>query len=213
MRGKVGTILFLFLLLTSLMFCPIMIQAEAAGRVLNVVGLYSETSAGHVSYRVGTGKWVVINVGDQIPVNAELSVTVDRDWIELCPSDNPNAVYEIDGNANGTAVTKKVVDLLKEKPKMVGFPKTGTKDPKFINKAVVKQYLGRQVYLTKNGRQDIKYGDVLEAGGTVNIIAINNTLTVVFASGKETKVIGPLKFKVDDLLSGKDLYKYLNVTK
>ena len=187
-------------------------QVKAANNSLNVVGLYSETSAGHVSYRVGTGNWIVVNVGDQIPANAEITVTVDRDWIEVCPSDNPNAVYEIDGNTDGKAVTMKIADLLKGKPKMVSFPKAGVTNPKFANKVVVKQYLGRQVYISKTDRQDIRYGDVLDVSGMVNIIAINNTLLVVMPNGKETKVVGPLKFKVDDLLKGKKIYKWLNVT-
>ena len=86
------------------------------------------------------------------------------DWVEVCPANNPNAVYELFGE-NG-AVTKKVADLLKEKPRTVSFPKAGDKaDPKFANKVVVKQYLGRQVYQTKTDREDIKYGAILEAAG------------------------------------------------
>jgi hypothetical protein len=201
-------------------------QAEAATTTttttttttLTTVGLYSETAAGSVSYRIGTGEWKVIKVGDKIPNNAEITVTVDRDWIELIPSDNPNAVYEIIGSEKG-AVTKKVADLLKEKPKTVAFPKVADKDktdPKFVNKMVVKQYLGRQKY-KKNDDGDwgeIKYGDVLDKEGTVNIIAINNTLTLVYPNGAETKVIGPIRFKVEKLfIKGQSLYKYLNVTK
>jgi hypothetical protein len=79
---------------------------------------------------------------------------------------------------------------------------------------LVKQYLGRQVYQTKTDREDIKYGAVLEAAGVVNIVAINNTLTVVLPNGKVSEpIVGPLKFSVDDVLKGKNLYKYLNVTK
>jgi hypothetical protein len=52
----------------------------------------------------------------------------------------------------------------------------------------------------------------LVKGGTVNIISINNTLNVIFPDGTVSNVIGPLRFKVDKLLSGQNLYKYLNVT-
>ncbi|HBE78981.1 MAG TPA: hypothetical protein DDW65_14580, partial [Firmicutes bacterium] len=156
MRIKGWSLLVLFLLVASLAFCPMVNQA-AAGKILNVVGLYSETSAGSISYRTGTGNWIVCKVGDQIPLNAEITVTVDRDWIELSPSDNPNAAYEMTG-ANG-AVTKRVADLLKEKPKIVSFPKVSVKDSKFANKVVVKQYLGRQIYQKRKGgdRIEIKY--------------------------------------------------------
>jgi hypothetical protein len=71
-------------------------QPADAGKVsLITIGLYSETSDGYISYRVGTGNRTVIKVGDAIPDNAEISVTVQRDWIELSPSNNSNAVYEI----------------------------------------------------------------------------------------------------------------------
>lgn len=182
---------------------------------LVVVGLYSETSAGSVSYRVGGGNWVVIKVGDQIPYNAEIMVNVDRDWVEVCPANNLNAVYEI-AAPKGTVI-KKVADILKEKPRTVSFPKAGVKaDPKFANKVVVKKYLGRQIYTQKKPpvREEIKYGAILDATGTVNIIAINNTLTLVLPNGKENdEIIGPIKFTVEDVLKKKNLYKYLNVTK
>lgn len=189
-------------------------HADAAGKGVTVVGLYSETDAGHVSYRSGGGNWIVAKLGDQIPENAEIGITVDRDFVELTPSDNPAAVYEITGDPKGAAVTKKVADLLKEKPKTVSFPK-GAKDPKFVNKVVVKQYLGRQRF-QKNGNADwseIRYGDVLGRQGTVNIIGINNTLILVLPNGNEKKVIGPLRFTIEKLLKGENLYKYLNVTK
>jgi hypothetical protein len=99
---------------------------------------------------------------------------------------------------------------------LVSFPKAGSKaDPKFVNKAVVKQYLGRQVYQPKKGWEweDLKYGTVLEASANVNIIGINNTLIMLLPNGKESKVIGPLKFSVNNLLKGVNLYKYMNVTK
>ena len=90
-------------------------QAEAAGATtLTTVGLYSETAAGSVSYRVGTGDWTVVKVGDKIPNNAEILVPVDRDWVELSPSNNSNAVYEIIGSEKGK-VLKKVANLLKQK--------------------------------------------------------------------------------------------------
>jgi hypothetical protein len=60
--------------------------AQAKAGTLKCVGLYSETSDGYVSYRVGTGAWVVIKVGDTIPANGEIRVNVDRDWIEVIPA-------------------------------------------------------------------------------------------------------------------------------
>ena len=41
--------------------------SQAKAGTLTCVGLYSETGAGSVSYRVGGGEWVVIGVGDIIP--------------------------------------------------------------------------------------------------------------------------------------------------
>jgi hypothetical protein len=189
--------------------------ADAKAGALVCVGLYSETSDGSVSYRAGTGQWVVVKMGDVIPANAEVRVNVDRDWIELTPAKNPNAVYEIHGPDSGEVV-KKVADILKGKPKLVSFPKPvgTTPDPKYKDKLVVLQYLGRQVYLTPDGDEnDIKYGDVLDITGKVRIIAINNTITLMNAGGKVTTVIGPLKFDVEKVLTNKQLYKYLNVPK
>ena len=57
----------------------------------------------------------------------------------------------------------------------------------------------------------MKYGDVLATGGKVAIIAINNTLTLMNASGKVTTVVGPLKFEVAKVLKNEKLYKFLNV--
>jgi hypothetical protein len=185
---------------------------QAKPVTLTCVGLYSETDAGYVSYRVGTGPWTVIKVGDTIPANAEIKVTVDRDWVELIPSDNPAAVYEL--NAESGAVTKSVPDILKATPRTVQAPKAngGTPDPAFKDKLVVTQYLGRQVYTNPSGdEKDIKYGDVLAVGGKVTIIAINNTLTLMNASAKVTTVVGPLKFDVEKVLKNEKLYKYLNV--
>ena len=186
--------------------------AQEKGTV-KCVGIYSETDAGSISFRVGRGEWVVVHVGDTIPAEAELRVNVDRDWIEVTPSDNPKAVYEIAGRGSGVVLIK-VADLLKRTPRSVSFP-TGSAespDPKYRNKLVVIEYLGRQIYMTSDGdTNDIKYGDVLDRTGKVTIIAINNTITLMNASGEVTTVIGPLKFDVEQVLTNKKLYKYLNV--
>lgn len=187
--------------------------AQAKAGTLNCVGLYSETSDGSISYRVGTGAWVVVKVGDTIPANAQIRVNVDRDWIELTPGNNPNAVYEIHGPDTGEII-KKVADILKGKPKLVSFPKSKgtTPDPKYKDKLVVTQYLGRQIYVTPDGDQnDIKYGDVLDIQGKVRIIAINTTINLMNAGGGVTQVIGPLNFTVEQVLKNEKLYKYLNV--
>ncbi|MGA2379657.1 MAG: hypothetical protein ABSG85_10150 [Spirochaetia bacterium] len=187
--------------------------AQAKPGTLNCVGLYSETSDGSVSYRVGAGNWVVVKVGDTIPANAQIRVNVDRDWIELTPGNNPNAVYEIHGPDTGEII-KKVTDILKGKPKLVSFPKSKgtTPDPKYKDKLVVTQYLGRQIYVTPDGDQnDIKYGDVLDIQGKVRIIAINTTINLMNAGGGVTQVIGPLNFTVEQVLKNEKLYKYLNV--
>ena len=180
---------------------------------LTCVGLYSETDAGYVSFRVGTGSWTVIKVGDTIPADAEIRVSVDRDWVELTPTDNPGAVYEIAGSESGP-VTKTVADVLKGTPRLVKAPKAsgGGPDPAFKDKLVVTRYLGRQIYTSPGGdEKDVKYGDVLAMGGKVTIIAINNTITLTNASGKVTTVVGPLKFDVDKVLKNEKLYKFLNV--
>jgi hypothetical protein len=185
-------------------------QSKAA--TLTCVGLYSETDAGYVSFRVGTGSWTVIKVGDTIPANAEIRVSVDRDWVELTPSDNPNAVYELNGESG--PVTKSVADVVKGTPKAVKAPKASgdTPDPAFKDKLFVTRYLGRQIYTNPDGdEKDVKYGDVLAMRGKVTIIAINNTIALVNASGKMTTVIGPLKFDVEKVLKNEKLYKFLNV--
>jgi hypothetical protein len=187
-------------------------QQPRAG-TLTCVGLYSETDAGSVSYRVGNGGWVVLKVGDIIPAAAEIRVNVDRDWIEVVPSGNPNAVYEIAGGGSGE-VLQKVTEILKGKARAVAFPvgSVDKPDPKFKDKLVVTQYLGRQISMTADGRtKDIKYGDILDAGGRVTIIAINNTITLMNAGGAVTTVIGPLKFDVEKVLKNEQLYKFLNV--
>jgi hypothetical protein len=204
-RGFAAILIVLLVSITGLSFA----------RTLTAVGLYSETEEGaHVSYRVGSGNWVRIYVGNKIPGDAEIKVSVDRDWVEVIPSDNPNKVYEIDGSDKGDVV-KKVQILLKEKGKTVVFPKVSKNtDPAFKNKLVVKEYLGRQIYIAPDGSEnDIKYGDRLDIKGKVNIIAINTTLKLVYPNGMVTNVIGPIKFDVEKLFSGQNIYKYLNVTK
>jgi hypothetical protein len=189
-----------------------MAGAQAKAGTLTCVGLYSETSDGSVSYRVGAGDWIVVKVGDTIPANAQIRVNVDRDWIELTPGNNPNAVYEIHGPDTGEII-KKVADILKGKPKLVSFPKPKgtTPDPKYKDKLVVTQYLGRQIYVTADGdSNDIKYGAVLDTKGKVRIIAINNTIDLMNAGGGVTQVIGPLNFTVEQVLKNEKLYKYLN---
>jgi hypothetical protein len=154
-----------------------------------------------------------VKIGDKIPAAAEIRVNVDRDWIELTPAGSPTAVYEIAGSENGDVV-KKVTDILKGKPKVVAFPKgTAAKpDPKFKDKLVVTQYLGRQIYMTADGdTRDIKYGDVLDKTGKVTIIAINNTINLMKDTGEVANVIGPLKFDIDKVLTNQKLYKFLNV--
>ena len=108
MKLRILALLAVLVLITS--FGWISDAANNPGLV--VVGLYSETSAGSASYRVGAEKWIVIKVGDQIPNNAEIMVNVDRDWVEVCPANNPNAVYEI--TAPEGTVTKKVTDILED---------------------------------------------------------------------------------------------------
>jgi hypothetical protein len=190
--------------------------ADAKPGSLVCVGLYSETSDGYVSSRVGGGQWVAVKVGDVLAPNAEVKMNVDRDWIELVPAGKPTTVFEIDGPQSGGDVVMKVVDILKGKSRTVVFPK-GTKsnpDPKYKDKLVVSRYLGRQIYMTADGdSKDIKYGDVLPKGGKVKIIAINNTIDLMNAAGATATVIGPLNFTVDQVLDNKNLYKYLNVQK
>jgi hypothetical protein len=189
--------------------------AAAKATTVTVVGLYSETSDGYISYRVGTGNWTVVKVKDVIPADAEIKINVDRDWIEVTPTDKPNTVYEITGPDSGEKILK-VTDILKGKSRTVNFPKaTGDKpDAKYKDKLVVAQYLGRQIYIKADGSQkDIKYGDVLEKTAKVSIIAINNTIDLMNDGGKVTTVIGPLKFEIEKVLTNQQLYKFLNVQK
>lgn len=209
---------------TRLLLVPIAIFAFSTGLwaadpkvgTLTCVGIYSETSDGYVSSRVGgKGEWIPIKVGDVLPTNAEVRINVERDWVEFSPTTNPNAVYEIAGPASGELVLK-AADILKGKPRTVSFPSgsAAKPDPKYKDKLVVRQYLGRQVFINANGdSRDIKYGDVLDIKGKVKIIAINNTLTLMNASGGVTTVIGPLNFTIEQVLSNKNLYKFLNVQK
>lgn len=189
--------------------------AQAKPGTLKVVGLYSETSDGYVSWRVGTAEWTVAKVGDIIPANGEIKINVDRDWVEVIQATNPNAVYEIDGPSSGDLI-KKVTDVLKGKPKLVSFPKgtTSKPDPKYKDKLVVTQYSSRQIYRNAGGDEnDIKYGDVLDIKGKVRIIAINTIVTLMNASGGVTTVIGPLVFDVEKVLTNQQIYKYLNEEK
>ncbi len=206
---KLAALLAFSLILTGALFA-----ADTKAPSLTCVGLYSETDAGFISYRIGTGAWVVVKVGDVIPATAEFKVTVDRDWIELIETGKPNMVYELAGSTSG-AVTKKAADILKTKGRAVAFPKASkTADPKYKNKLIVTQYLGRQIYRNPSkDEKDIKYGDILENGGRVTIIAINNTITLANDKGEVTTVIGPLKFEVEKVLTNQSLYKFLNVAK
>ncbi len=190
-------------------------SADSKAGALTCVGLYSETDAGFISYRLPGKAWVVVKVGDVLPAAAEVQIKVDRDWIELIATGTPNASYEVTGSESGEIV-KKVADILKGKAKAVAFPKGSADkpDPKYKDKLVVTQYLGRQIYVNKDGdSKDLKYGDVLDISGKVKIIAINNTVNLMNASGGVTTVIGPLNFTIEQVLSNKNLYKFLNVQK
>src|SRR5512145_707670 len=108
----------------SLILTGALFAADPKAGTLTCVGLYSETDAGFISYRVGTGSWVVVKVGDVIPANAEVKITVDRDWIEVIETGKPTVVFELLGSESGP-VTKKVADILKSKGRTVAFPKEG----------------------------------------------------------------------------------------
>ena len=205
------------LVAVSLMFLTAVIySADTKATSITVVGLYSETSDGYVSFRkAGASEWTVAKVGDLIPMIAEFKVNVEQDWLEFVVTGKPTEVYELVGQSKGELV-KKVAEILKGKPRVVVFPKGSAAKPDsaFKDKLVVTQYLGRQIYRSESGEsQDIKYGDALTQGGKVKIIAINNTLTLMNASGAVTNVIGPLNFTIEQVLSNKNLYKFLNVQK
>jgi len=207
----------LVLIMLLLFSVGIVYSATTKASTLTCVGIYSETSDGYISYRavVGKGDWVVVKVGDVIPSTAEIKINVDRDWIELIATGKPTEVYELDGPESGEIV-KKATDILNLKPRTVAFPKgTAAKpDPAYKDKLVVQQYLGRQIYIMADGSsKDIRYGDVLEIKGKVRIIAINNTLTLINASSATTTIIGPLNFTIEQVLTNKNLYKFLNVQK
>jgi hypothetical protein len=105
-------------------------SADAKATTLTCVGLYSETSDGYISARTaGKGDWVPVKVGDVLAANAEMKINVDRDWIELIPTGNPNAVYEIAGPQSGGDLILKVADILKGKARSVTFPKGTAASP------------------------------------------------------------------------------------
>jgi len=189
--------------------------ADAKAATVSCVGIYSETDAGYISWRTGSGAWTPVKVGDVLSVSSELKVNVDRDWVEFVVTGKPEASYEVIGPESGEKIVK-ISDVIKGKARNVSFPKgTAAKpDGKYKDKLVVTQYLGRQIYVSANGdSKDVKYGDVLDGKGKVKIIAINNTLTLMNASSGVTTVIGPLNFNVEQVLTNKSLYKYLNVQK
>jgi len=182
--------------------------ADPKAGTLTCVGLYSETDGGYVSWKAADKTaWAAVKVGDVIPANAEIRVFVERDWIEVVPSDKPNVVFELTGSASGTVTEKgRTVELSKGTPAKL--------DSKLKDKLQVTRYLGRQIFMSSGGdARDIKYGDVLELKGKVKIIAINNTIDLMNAAGAVTTVVGPLSFTVEQVLTNKSLYKFLNVQK
>ncbi|HTO23418.1 MAG TPA: hypothetical protein VMQ10_13170, partial [Spirochaetia bacterium] len=50
--------------------------AQGKAGTLVCVGLYSETGDGNVSYKVGSGDWTVVKIGDTIPAAAQIRVNV-----------------------------------------------------------------------------------------------------------------------------------------
>jgi len=210
LRGVIAAIAFLSLSAVALY------SADAKANTATCIGLYSETDGGFISYQLaGKTDWVVVKLGDVLPLSATIRIKVDRDWLELRPTGNPNVAFELDGSESGDVV-KKVSEIVGGKPRAVVFPKGSAAKPdaKYKDKLVVVKYLGRQIYMTADGdSKDIKYGDVLDSKGKVKIIAINNTIDLMNASGAVTTVIGPLNFTVDQVLGNKNLYKFLNVQK
>jgi hypothetical protein len=206
------------LILVALLSIPVAASYSADTKAVGAtcVGLYSETDGGFISYKLaGKTEWVVVKLGDVIPMSAEIRIKVERDWLELRPSANVNTVFELAGSESGDVI-KKVSEILGGKGRAVAFPKGAAAKPdaKYKDKLVVTKYLGRQIYMTADGdSKDIKYGDVLDNKGKVKIIAINNTIDLMNAAGGVTTVIGPLNFTVEQVLTSKNLYKFLNVQK
>ena len=187
--------------------------ADKKAETLTCVGLFSETDAGQISYQVAKGPWVVIKLGDVIPADATVKLSVDRDWVEFTPTSNPNLVYDLEAGEKESLL--KVSDILKGKSRTVAFPVKGKADPKFANKLVVKQVLGRQIYAASADadEKDLQYGDVIGPKGTVRIIGINNPLTLAYPDGSSATIIGPLKFEVERVYKKENVYKFLNVAK
>jgi hypothetical protein len=188
--------------------------AAADTKGIVCVGLYSETSDGQISWRVGKAEWKPVGLGDTVPLNAEIRINVEQDWIEFIASGVPTKVYDLQGAEKEQII--KVADILKGKSRTVAFPKkSDSTDPAFKDKLAVTKVWGRQVYRANRDTpdKDIQYGDLLDIAGKVRIIGINNTLTLMFPNGAETTVVGPLTFEVQKVFSGTNLYKYLNVTK
>lgn len=186
--------------------------ADAKGLVC--VGLYSETSDGTISWRVGKGEWKPVGLGDTVPTAAEVRINVEQDWIEFIASGAPTQVFTLEGSAKEQIL--KASDILKGKSRKVALPKkSDSTDPAFKDKLVVTKVWGRQVYRANKDTpdKDIHYGDLLDIQGKVRIIGINNTLTVMFPNGAETTIVGPLSFEVQKVFAGTNLYKFLNVTK
>ena len=154
-------------------------------------------------------------MGDIIPANAEIRVNVDRDWVEFAPATNPNAVYEITGKHSGEVI-KKVADILKGKARDGQLSRRRPAARPIRNSRTSSwsrsTWADRCTWHSPDADdKDIKYGDVLDIKGKVTIIAINNTITLMNASGEVTTVIGPLKFDVEKVLTNQKLYKFLNV--
>jgi hypothetical protein len=186
--------------------------ADAKGIVC--VGLFSETSDGQISWRVGKTDWKPVALGDTVPLTADIRINVEQDWIEFIATGAPTKVFDLQGTDKEQII--KVADLLKGKSRTVAFPKkSDSTDPAFKDKLVVTKVWGRQVYRANRDTpdKDIQYGDLIDIQGKVRIIGINNTLTLMFPNGAETTVVGPLSFEVQKVFSGTNLYKYLNVTK
>lgn len=210
---KKQSIVPILLFVLGLLMVPGLTAAELKAQAVVCVSLFSETSEGAISFRSGKSDWTVVKVGDTIPADAEIRVTVDRDWMELTPAQDPTTVFWLEGSETGQVV-KKVADILKSKSRTVKFPKAGKDtDPAFKDKLVVQQFMGRQIYRANADTpdKDIRYGDVLDIKGRVRIIGINNTLNLMFPNGAVTTVVGPLSFDIQKVFTGSNLYKYLNV--